>query len=123
MCQWCWSSMPSLLPIQWQPFFMAFSISHPPSPNPQLPTLNCQLSIVNCQLSIVNCQLSIVNCQLSTSLVSDDLQVECFGFLPKHPELEQGSRYLGLDFSEEAKNETLVKLLEENVQWEKLLML
>ena len=55
--------------------------------------------------------------------VCDDLQVECFGFLPKHPELDQGSRYLGLDFSEEAKNETLVKLLEENVQWKKLSML
>ncbi len=55
--------------------------------------------------------------------VCDDLQVTCFGCLPKHAELEQGSRYLGLDFSEEAKNETLVKLLEENVQWERLLRL
>ena len=55
--------------------------------------------------------------------VCDDLHVACFGFLPKHTELEQGSRYLGLDFSEEAKNETLVKLLEENVQWETLLQL
>ncbi len=55
--------------------------------------------------------------------VCDDLQLECFGFLPKHPELEQGSRYLGLDFSEEARNDTLVKLLEENVQWERLLAL
>ncbi len=55
--------------------------------------------------------------------VCDDLKVECFGFLPKHAELEQGSRYLGLDFSEEARNETLVKLLEENVQWERLLTL
>ena len=55
--------------------------------------------------------------------VCDDLQLECFGFLPKHPELEQGSRYLGLDFSEGARNDTLVKLLEENVQWERLLAL
>ena len=55
--------------------------------------------------------------------VCDDLHLECFGFLPKHPELEQGSRYLGLDFSEEARNDTLVKLLEENVQWERLLAL
>ena len=55
--------------------------------------------------------------------VCDDLQVECFGFLPKHPELEQGSRYLGLDFSEDTKNDTLVKLLEENVRWERLLKL
>ena len=55
--------------------------------------------------------------------VCDDLHVTCFGFLPKHTELEQGSRYLGLDFSEDTKNETLVKLLEENVQWERLLQL
>ena len=55
--------------------------------------------------------------------VCEDLQLECFGFLPKHTELEQGSRYLGLDFSEETKNETLIKLLEENVQWERLLQL
>lgn len=55
--------------------------------------------------------------------VCDDLQVECFGFLPKQAGLEQGSRYLGLDFSEEAKSEELVKLLEENVRWERLLAL
>ena len=55
--------------------------------------------------------------------VCDDLQVECLGFLPKHAELEQGSRYLGLDFSEEAKTAELVKLLEENVRWERLLTL
>ena len=55
--------------------------------------------------------------------VCDDLQMECFGFLPKHAELEQGSRYLGLDFSEEAKTAELVKLLEENVRWERLLTL
>ena len=31
--------------------------------------------------------------------VCDDLPVECFGYLPKQASLEQGSRYLGLDFS------------------------
>ena len=31
--------------------------------------------------------------------VCDELHVECFGCLPKCAELEQGSRYLGLDFS------------------------
>ena len=31
--------------------------------------------------------------------VCDDLKIECFGYLPKTPALEQGSRYLGLDFS------------------------
>ena len=55
--------------------------------------------------------------------VCDDLQVECFGFLPKMAELEQGSRYLGLDFSEKMEHETLVALLEQHVEWEKLLAL
>ena len=31
--------------------------------------------------------------------VCNDLEIECFGYLPKSPALEQGSRYLGLDFS------------------------
>ena len=31
--------------------------------------------------------------------VCDDLGIECFGYLPKKSSLEQGSRYLGLDFS------------------------
>lgn len=55
--------------------------------------------------------------------VCEDLSVTCYGFLPKHAELEQGSRYLGLDFSEGMKDAPLVKLLEENVQWKKLLEL
>ena len=55
--------------------------------------------------------------------VCDDLEMECFGFIPKSAELEQGSRYLGLDFSEAVKNDELVKQLEENVRWERLLKL
>lgn len=55
--------------------------------------------------------------------VCEDLSITCYGFLPKHAELEQGSRYLGLDFSEDTKDGALVKLLEENVQWEELLEL
>ena len=55
--------------------------------------------------------------------VCEDLSITCYGFLPKHAELEQGSRYLGLDFSEDTKDDALVKLLEENVQWEELLEL
>ena len=31
--------------------------------------------------------------------VCDDLGIECFGYLPKSTAFEQGSRYLGLDFS------------------------
>lgn len=53
--------------------------------------------------------------------VCEDLGVECFGYLPKSSELEQGSRYLGLDFSEEAEHKELIKLLEEHVNWRQLL--
>ncbi len=55
--------------------------------------------------------------------VCDDLQVECFGFLPKCAELEQGSRYLGLDFSEKMESQKLVSLLDEHVKWQRLLAL
>ncbi len=53
--------------------------------------------------------------------VCDDLGVECYGYLPKKAELEQGSRYLGLDFSEKPECNLLVELLEEHVQWQRLL--
>ena len=52
--------------------------------------------------------------------VCADLNIECFGYLPKHPLLEQGSRYLGLDFSEKAESTALVSLLEEHVNWQQL---
>ena len=55
--------------------------------------------------------------------VCDDLGVECYGYLPKQAELEQGSRYLGLDFSEKPESKLLVELLEAHVEWEKLLEL
>ena len=53
--------------------------------------------------------------------VCDDLGIACFGYLPKSPALEQGSRYLGLDFSEKAESHELVRLLEEHVNWRRLL--
>ena len=53
--------------------------------------------------------------------VCDDLNVECFGYLPKDAALEQGSRYLGLDFSRTPENERLVELLEKNVRWQRIL--
>ena len=53
--------------------------------------------------------------------VCDDLHVECFGYLPKQTSLEQGSRYLGLDFSQQTENTVLVRLLEEHIDWERLL--
>lgn len=55
--------------------------------------------------------------------VCDDLHIRCFGYLPKSTDLEQGSRYLGLDFSEIIVPEQLVNLIEENIQWEELLKL
>lgn len=58
--------------------------------------------------------------------VCDDLQVPCIGFLPRRPELEQGSRYLGLDFSTSSGHDAidnLVELLEQNVDWPRLLQL
>jgi cobyrinic acid a,c-diamide synthase len=50
-----------------------------------------------------------------------DLGVECFGYLLKSPTLEQGSRYLGLDFSEKAENKELIELLGNNVRWQRLI--
>jgi cobyrinic acid a,c-diamide synthase len=53
--------------------------------------------------------------------VCDDLGVACLGYLPKDAALEQGSRYLGLDFSEKAENNRLIELLEAHVDWQALL--
>lgn len=55
--------------------------------------------------------------------VCDDMHIRCFGYLPKSTDLEQGSRYLGLDFSEIVVPEQLLNLIEENIQWEELLKL
>ncbi len=55
--------------------------------------------------------------------VCDDLGVECYGCLPNKAELEQGSRYLGLDFSEKPESRVLVELLESEVKWQQLLAL
>ncbi len=52
--------------------------------------------------------------------VCDDLGVECLGYLPKQKELEQESRYLGLDFSVTAEKEKIVQLIEEHVAWKRL---
>ena len=53
--------------------------------------------------------------------VCDDLGVTCLGYLPKNPALEQGSRYLGLDFSEQPESRQLVELLKQKVRWERLI--
>lgn len=53
--------------------------------------------------------------------VCADLGIACLGYLPKDAALEQGSRYLGLDFSEKAENNRLLELLETYVDWQALL--
>ena len=55
--------------------------------------------------------------------VCDDLGIECFGYLPKSTALEQGSRYLGLDYTETAAPAELLTLIEQYIAWEKLLTL
>ena len=55
--------------------------------------------------------------------VCDDLGVPCLGCIPKSTALEQSSRYLGLDFSQEPNTEALVNLLVEHLDIEKLLLL
>ena len=52
-----------------------------------------------------------------------DIGVECFGYLPKSASLEQESRYLGLDFSSEPNNSTLISQLETHVRWKRLLQI
>ena len=52
--------------------------------------------------------------------VCDDLRMPCLGCLPKSASLEQGSRYLGLDFSEKSESTALVSLLEAHVNWQQL---
>lgn len=55
--------------------------------------------------------------------VCEDLQIACLGYLPKSAELEQGSRYLGLDFSKTTGYQELIRLIEEHIEWERLLEL
>ena len=53
--------------------------------------------------------------------VCEEVGVECLGYLPKNTSIEQGSRYLGLDYSEMRDCQELINLLEDKVRWEKLL--
>ena len=54
--------------------------------------------------------------------VCDDLQITCFGYLPKDAALEQSSRYLGLDFSKSAESQQLVAQMELHLDVQKLLV-
>ena len=57
--------------------------------------------------------------------VCEDLGIECLGCLPKQTELEVGGRYLGLDFSEKAKDEgtgnKVNDVFAEHIAWKRLL--
>lgn len=51
-----------------------------------------------------------------------DIGVECFGYLPKNADLEQSSRYLGLDFSEESVfDDVLISNIEAHIDCDRLL--
>jgi len=52
--------------------------------------------------------------------VAAEVGIDCLGCLPKSAQLEQGSRYLGLDFSEAAETDELMRLLEEHIDLDKL---
>jgi cobyrinic acid a,c-diamide synthase len=108
---------------------LLYGFTHFSPPHSRLSTPTSQLSTFNCQLSpftIAGVIFNKVGSERHRKMlqeVCDDLQMECFGFLPKCVELEQGSRYLGLDFSEKMESEKLVALLEEHVGWQRLLAL
>jgi cobyrinic acid a,c-diamide synthase len=53
--------------------------------------------------------------------VAAEVGLPCLGCIPKQDSLEQGSRYLGLDFSEETNTEGLVRVLSENLDLPMLL--
>lgn len=53
--------------------------------------------------------------------VCDDLGVTCYGCVPKNDRLMQGTRYLGLDFSQSVETDSLVSLLDEHIDWQQLL--
>ena len=53
--------------------------------------------------------------------VCEDLDIACLGYLSKDASLEQGSRYLGLDFSGMPENDALLALLDKHVNWAEIL--
>ena len=53
--------------------------------------------------------------------VCDDLHIRCLGCIPKQYVLQQGSRYLGLDFTKESDMESLRTLMDQHIDWQTLL--
>ena len=55
--------------------------------------------------------------------VCSEAGMDCLGCIPRRPELAQGSRYLGLDFSEQTDADAIVELMEQHVDVDRLLTL
>lgn len=55
--------------------------------------------------------------------VCKDVGIRWLGHVPRNSSLEVGSRYLGLDFSQQPESQELIKLLEANIDWPALLEL
>lgn len=53
--------------------------------------------------------------------VCGDIGVECFGCLPRIADGAIESRYLGLDFSKRTETRETIRLIDENIDWRKLL--
>lgn len=53
--------------------------------------------------------------------VAADVSLPCLGCILKQTALEQGSRYLGLDFSTDLSMSGIVEVLHSQIEWEKLL--
>lgn len=53
--------------------------------------------------------------------VCDDINIECFGYIYKDAKLEHHSRYLGLDFSEATNCDSLLKAIDTNINWKRIL--
>ena len=50
-----------------------------------------------------------------------EVGLECLGCLPRQKDVANGERYLGLDFSRKIDAERVADIIEENVEWERLL--
>lgn len=50
-----------------------------------------------------------------------EVGLQCFGFIPRRKDVENGERYLGLDFSKKADANALADIIEDNVDWKRLL--
>lgn len=52
--------------------------------------------------------------------VSHDVGIDCLGCIPRSKDLENGERYLGLDFSSMGSADALADIIEEHIDWTSL---